>query len=327
MEDYFTIIPNNIFYTEEGKTSLYNKINNYKIILVMDYLYTGMNRLGNTRLSIGNIISTYNCKLNRNKGGINEQIPKILYKLNELDIIQSDFNLDNIAINQFIECKYNGIEKDENDNYINFTMIDYKIFNKILNYKDGKTDNVILLFYYCYLCSRIFNRKSDKKDISAYGGRAEVCYPSYDTISKDTNLSTRTINKYNSLLVDMNLIRIGNLGLYYVGDNKKYTRESPNFYVLIKDEEYVKVDNEKNMLWYINLKEGMKYYKKIHKDYTFLDTREYKDNNRKLNGYISRINQLEKQDKATNKQIKKRDKLVNENGNNNKLKQSVDRLK
>ena len=64
----------------------------------------------------------------------------------------------------------------------------------------------------------------------------------------------------------------------------------------------------------------MNYYKKIHKDYTFLDTREYKDNNKKINGYISRINQLEKQDRATKKQIKKRDKLLNEKDNNKQYK-------
>jgi hypothetical protein len=313
--DYFTIIPNNIFYTEEGKTSLYKQIKNYKIILIMDYLYTGMNRIGNTRLSIGNIITNYNCKFNRNKGGINEQILDILIKLNEIKIIEGNLNLDNISINQLIEYKYNGIEKDKNGNYINFTMIDYKVFNKILNYKEGKVDNVSLLFYYCYLASRMFTRKSDKKDIRVHGGKAEVCYPSYETITKDTDISARTISKYNDILVSMNLIRIGNLGLYYVGDNKKYTRESPNFYVLIKDEEYVNTDNEKNMLWHINLTEAMKYFKKAHKDYTFINTREYKDNNKSNNGYIARINQLEKEGKATKKQINKRDRLVNEREN------------
>ena len=45
MKDYFTIIPNNIFYTEEDKTSLYKQIKNYKLILIMDYLYTGINRI------------------------------------------------------------------------------------------------------------------------------------------------------------------------------------------------------------------------------------------------------------------------------------------
>ena len=317
MEDYFTIIPNNIFYTEEDKTSLYKQIKNYKLILIMDYLYTGMNRIGNTRLSIGSIITNYNCKFNRNKGGINEQIIDILIKLNEIKIIEGNLSLDNILINQLIECKYNGIEKDENGNYINFTMIDHKILYKILNYKEGKVDTTILLFYYCYLASRIFNRNSNEKDIHIHGGRAEVCYPSYETITKDTNISNATITKYNDILVSMNLIRIGNLGLYYIGDNKKYTRESPNFYVLIKDEEYVNTDNEKNMSWYINLTEGMKCFKNAHKDYTFIDTREYKDNNKKSNGYIARINQLEKEDKATKKQIKKRDKLLNEKENKN----------
>lgn len=321
MEDYFIILPNSLFYTKDNK-SMYMQIKNYKIILIISYLYLGMDRLKNTKLSIENIITSYGFKTDGHKGRINEQVTDIISRLKEIDIIEGSFNISKIKSNQLIECTYKGIEKDENGNYINFTMIEHDVFNKILHYKDIKIDNISLLFYYCYLASRIFTRQSDKKDIHAHGGKAEVCYPSYETITKDTDISARTISKYNDILVSMNLIRIGNLGLYYVGDNKKYTRESPNFYVLIKDEDCVNTENEKSMSWYINLKEGMKCFKLAHKDYTFIDTREYKDNNKKTNGYIARITQLEKEDKATKKQIKKRDKLLNEKEDNKQNKNS-----
>ena len=60
----------------------------------------------------------------------------------------------------------------------------------------------------------------------------------------------------------------------------------------------------------------MKAYKKNNPNLVFLNTREYKDNNKKINGYIARINQLEKEGKATKRQINKRDKLMNERENN-----------
>src|SRR5574344_1884715 len=309
MENYFTIIPNKLFYTTDETETIYKEVGNYKILLMLDYLHTNTNRLGITKLSVEDIITTYGYKLDNHKGRINEQITNMLLYVKGKGIIDCEYDIKKVTIKQLISCKYNGIEKDEEDNYVNFTMIDYDIFNKILKYKEEKVDNIALLFYYCYLCSRIFTREGGY-DVTNGGGRAEVCYPSYETITKDTNLSAKTINKYNNILVGMNLIRIGNLGLYYVGDNNKDTRESPNFYTLVRKED-VSIEDEKNTSWYINLKEGMKYYKNIlHKDYIFLDTRQYKDNNKSNNGYIARINQLEKEGKATKKQINKRDRLV-----------------
>lgn len=315
MENYFTIIPNKLFYTTDETETIYKEVGNYKILLMLDYLHTNTNRLGITKLSVEDIITTYGYKLDNHKGRINEQITNMLLYVKDKGIIDCKCDINKLTVKQLISCKYDGIEKDENGNYINFTIINYNVFSEILNYKKEKVDNIALLFYYCYLCSRIFTREG-RYDVTNGGGRAEVCYPSYDTITKDTNLSAKTINKYNNILVGMNLIRIGNLGLYYIGDNKKDIKESPNFYALVKKED-LNVSDEKSTSWYINLKEGMKYYKDVvHENYTFLETREYKDNNKSNNGYIARINQLEKEGKATKKQINKRDKLISERENN-----------
>ena len=314
MEDYFTILPNILFYNKIDEATLYQEVKNYKLLLVMDYLHMGVNRHNTTRLSIKSIVTNYGYKSDSHKGKINEQIVNMLKFLNSKDIIKGDFDINKVSISELIECVYNGIDKDENDNYINFTMIDYNMFNRILYQKKEKVDNIALLFYYCYLCSRVHTREGNY-GVENGGGMPEICYPSYNTISKDIYLSQSTISKYNQLLINLDAIRIGNLGLYYIGNNKKFVRESPNFYALVKQEDS-KLSDEKTTSWHINLKEGMKYYKKIHKDYTFLDTREYKDNNKKVNGYISRITQLEKQDKATKKQIKKRDNLLNEKEDN-----------
>ena len=72
------------------------------------------------------------------------------------------------------------------------------------------------------------------------------------------------------------------------------------------------VEDDKNTTWYWSLKESMDSYKKEMKNegYVFVNTREYKDNNKKTNGYIARITQLEKLGKASKEQISKRDELL-----------------
>ncbi|WP_162267618.1 hypothetical protein, partial [Clostridium botulinum] len=75
-------------------------------------------------------------------------------------------------------------------------------------------------------------------------------------------------------------------------------RESPNIYTL-----WTKNQDE----WKNNLKEGIKFYKKIHEDErVFKNTRQYQNNNKKINGYIARVEYLEREGKATEEQIQKK---------------------
>jgi len=107
------------------------------------------------------------------------------------------------------------------------------------------------------------------------------------------------VKKYIDILIELNLIRVGNAGVYYYKNDKhKKPWESRNTYVLYD------VDGR----WEDELAESIKIYKGMYKDRTFI--KNYKNNDKSENGYISRINQLEKQSKATPYQLKKRDRLL-----------------
>ena len=308
MDKKFTIFPNRLFYTNDDEISLHKQCKNYKILLVLDYLYNAIDKKGFSKFTIEDIITTYGYKLNRREGKINDNIKVILKTLQQNKIICSDKDISMVSVNEFVKCIYNGIEKDDNDNYIKFTMVYNDIINKILSYNKTKVDNLSLLFYYCYLNCRMYRSSNSHGKGYISGGKPEECHPTYKIITNDIDIKDSTIKKYNDILVNMNLIRIGNLGLCYSKGDEKNIKESPNFYVLVEEGN---VDNE-NAVWKWNLKEGMKAYKNNNPNLVFLDTRQYKDNDKSKNGYIARITQLEKEGKATKKQIEKRDKLISE---------------
>lgn len=290
LNNFETILPIRLFYSKEGD-SLFNEFNDYKLLFILDYLHINTNRLGISFFSIEDIITTYGFKPDSHKGKINEQIHNCIRFLISKDIIEVDSNIDKIKPKELIRCKYNYDTSS-------FRKIDYNAVRAIVSIEDKKIDRAKLLFYYSYLCARMYKRK-EGAELRSNGGVAESCYPSYETITKDIGLSDTVIKKYNDILVDMNLIRIGNAGLYYYANDKnKIVRESPNFYVLFK------------LYWEDELKESIKVWKETHTNMIFKDNRLYKNNNRKINGFIARINALEEQGKATEEQLKQRDSYL-----------------
>ncbi|MCR1933879.1 hypothetical protein NSA27_04075 [Clostridium tepidum] len=302
MENYFSKLPNQLFYTYDNDIidkSILEQCNyDYKVLLVLDYLYTNTNRKDITMFTLEDMVISCGFKVDNHKGKINDKFKDILVKLQESKIIVTDTDLSKIKSKELIKCKIDIFEKDDNDNDIKFIQLFDSEKDKILNYDKEKIDNLKMLYYYCYLKSRMFKRAKND-DIAKSGGRSEICYPSYKTINFDLKLTDETISKYNNILVELNLIRIENAGLfYYANDKNKVVRESTNIYTL-----YTKQQDE----WQNNLKEGIKFYKKQYEDERFfLNTRQYKNNNKKINGYISRIEHLEKEGKATEEQIQKK---------------------
>lgn len=300
-ETDFTMIPNNLFYgaTKEDK-SLFEECKDYKLLLVMDYLHINTNRLGISIFTLEDMITHYDLKTNSHKGKMNDQFRNILEFLQFKGIISSDFNAKEIKVNELIRCIYTGIEKNDKGDYIKFTKVSYQAMDYILSYSDTQIDNYKMLFYYSYICCRMRKRdKNSNKDINCNGGVAEVAFPSYKTIDSDIALKPDTIKQYNDILTELNLIKIANCGLsYYREDKNKIVRETPNFYALVNGYE----DSE--------LAYGIKLYKDKHTDRVFTNKREYKNNNKQANGYIARVNQLEKDGKATEKQLTKRDSLL-----------------
>lgn len=290
MTNFETILPIKLFYSVEGD-SLFKEFNDYKLLFILDYLHINTNRLGVSLFSIEDIITYYKFKPDNHKGKINEQIHNCIKFLIDKNIIEVDSNLDKIKPKELIRCKYNYDTSS-------FRKIDYKAIESIISIEDKKIDRAKLLFYYSYLCARMYKRK-EGIELRANGGKAESCYPSYETITKDIGLSDTVIKKYNDILVDMNLIRIGNPGLYYYEhDKNKIVRESPNHYVLF------------GLYWEDELKESIKVYKETHTNMVFKGNRLYKNNNRKVNGFIGRIKALEEQGKATEEQLKQRDSYL-----------------
>ena len=184
----------------------------------------------------------------------------------------------------------------------NFFILKRIELNSILTYKNKSIDNMILLKLFCYIKSRIYKREN-KKELYLNGGKAETCYPSYEKIYNDIGISEGIINKYINILVELNLIRFDNAGVYYHKDNIKVKKESPNTYALYDKDGYYKDE----------LKESIKFFrsKKQQEGYIFIKNKEksYKNNNRKLNGELGALTKLKNQGKATSEQLQRIDEI------------------
>ena len=98
------------------------------------------------------------------------------------------------------------------------------------------------------------------------------------------------------------MVYIGNAGIYQLKDSKSIIKQSPNVYTIIKNND---LDLAKDMI-----KRGIIEYKTTMKlkGYAFVNNN-YSNINRKTYGFINRIEQLERQGKATSEQIEKKVQL------------------
>jgi len=259
--------------------------NNPKTLLVLDYIYSNRNMKNITPFSLEDIIAHCGLAVRSGNGNTIDQFKNILHTLHNLKVIEIE-NL-KLTPKQFNKCK---LLIDIDRDFFYFNEDDKK---KIFDYKHGNEssiDKFKAFLLYCYILSRI-RQNTD--------GTTGVCYPSYSLITKDTGISDPVINKYINFLVKTDLIRVGNAGLfYYSADKNKRVTESSNIYAIF----------DKHGDWQDKLNDSIKTYKNNHPERIFVKS--YKNNNKSENGYIARITYLEKQGKATEKQIEKRDKLL-----------------
>lgn len=296
--NYYIKLPNRLFYKSKTDTedSILSQVKNDKVLLVMDYLYTSVNRRNLIKFTLEDIIvdcgfkpnkrpskKSKNLNITKKSKNSNEQFIYILSQLQKLNIIHifdkninSSFLVETIKPKQLLRCTLNiNLEQG-------FTLLFDSEKAKINTQIIDKVDNYKLLIYYCYLKCRMYKRKIGD-DRACHGGRSEVTWVSFKKINDDLGLANESISKYNDILTKINLIRIDNAGTWYYTDDKyMITRESSNIYTLYKDnEEY----------WKEDLKEGIKGYKGLlmNANKTFTGTREYKNNNHKLNGELGSL--------------------------------------
>ena len=298
----FSKLPNELFYSSEPNKSILEntKINdkyNFKTLFILDYLYMNTNRRNIISFYLKDMIIDCGYKYNTRKNESYDQFKYILCKLQECKIISSNINLLDIKTSDKITCTL-----DINLNN-QFSILYDRDKNKILNQTFDKTiDNKSLLVYFCYLNCKMYKR-CNGDNIQVSGGRSEVCFPSFKLINKELGFVDDTIDKYNNILITLDLIRIANAGLwYYQDDPNKSLKESCNIYALYSNDEMTK----------LNLDEGVKYYKKldINSNKVFKGTQKYKNNNRILNGELGSIVKKEKYGKATKDDLVRKNEIL-----------------
>lgn len=287
MNNRFVMIPKKIFTLNSS-----NKKINYKIILVVYFLVSNKDNLGNNNFTIEQLIKYWGYKSDKDT---NKRFKDALNWLVENKILQDKIDFTKIKINQFIHCKSIKFELNQDNQPINYVMITDNELNVIVNIKDDNKliDNAKLFYYFAYLKGCMYNRKinpntGEKFHLGVEG--AEVCYPSYKEINSVTKISEITIKKYNDLLEKYNLIRIGNAGRYYnKNDDTKTTYDSNNTYCLYKDE------------WEKELEYAINKYKERYKHIRVFG--DFSNNRRSTGGQKGRLRQLKEQGKATQEQL------------------------
>lgn len=298
-EDLYSKIPNRLFYSVvEGEDSIlkYTKFKD-KTLLILDYLYMQINRRKIIKFTLENMIVECGFVCSTKKGETNYQFKEILSILHEIGVIEFNGDFTKISPKELVIC---SLTINLDNQYIELYDSEKE---KIHNQTIDRVDNLKLLVYYCYLKCRMYRRPKDDK-IEVSGGKAEVAYPAFKQITEDLGITDDTIDKYNQVLVALDLIRYKSAGTwYYIDDPNKIVRESVNFYTLFTDEETA--DH--------NLNEGIKFYKKMDRNSNkiFTGSKEYKNNNKKLNGELGSIIKKEKHGVATEKDIARKNEILN----------------
>lgn len=309
----FSKLPNKLFYNKDGDSILKSVNNDYKVLIILDYLYYHVDRLDFINFTLEDIIIKCRFIPKTGKGKTNTQFQYILSKLQDLHIItllSKNKDLKSIKPKDLIICKFDNylesfVDKEGNPYETQFFELYDDEKYKILTYKEDNIDNIKLLIYYCYLKCRMYKRRKEDYQLEVSGGRAETCNLSYQLINKDLNIVDKSIKKYNDILVELNLIRIGYPGnWYYKDDTIKMLKDGCNIYSLWRGSE----EATKN-----NLEEGIKWYKKldINKNKVFTGNRQYKNNDKSINGKYGRIVRKENEGKATPEDLVLKEKILN----------------
>ncbi|NME94599.1 hypothetical protein HF847_01065 [Clostridium cochlearium] len=323
MEYLYNQISNSIFWGLNGddKKSIFKITKDYKTLLVLDFIAENQTYQNECMFTIEYFLEQYGLSKNANSSNFKD-VKKILTILEELKLIKcvNGEDLSKITLKKFIVLDIRNLIEVKNGGKINYFQLYRNDKEDILAYDKEKIDNVKLLNFYCYLRSRIHWHLGKNSTANMEGGRAQVCFPSYETIKRDLKIEDRTITKYIEILdKDLNLIKVANAGLYYnKNDKNKIMRESNNIYTMTDI-----------IAWDAELTQGIKQYKYKYKDErVFTNSRKYKNNNKKANGYVARIEYLEKEGKATEKQIEKKNSLLEsiKNGNTEKIEKEVKQM-
>lgn len=288
-ENYYSKISNDLFCSKEKSSILQKNNNDYKTLYILDFLYTNINRRNIIKFRLKDMITDCGFMCNSRKDESSNRFKDILCNFQANGIIKSDIDFQKIKINDSLTC---SLEINLNNKF--FTLYDFEK-DKILNQTTvGKIDNHKLFLFYTYLKCMISKNSINNSKSTAI---------SFKQINEDLGIIDISINKYNDALIKLDMIRKDSAGLwYYIDDINKSLKESCNIYTLYTNEE----DSQHN------LKEGIKYWKQLdtNRNRVFKGTREYENNNRKLNGELGSIIKKENLGTVTAEDIVRKSEIL-----------------
>lgn len=244
----FVMLPNNIFINSNNKESIIKELNSKYIGGILNYLAWKKDIEGMSAFSVEDIIRSLGMKPNSHKGKINEKIFDTIIDLRDREYINK-LIINKKHYNGFSSCMLNILSLNSDNTAYNYIKITDYEKNRIFNYDKQKIDKIMLFNLYCHLKARMYKRENNYS-LSITGGKAQVCYPSYESIENDILIKPSTIKKYIDILSDIDLIRYDNAGTY-IKDGNKY--KSSNTYVLY----------DKGGEWKYELEQGIKFFRKL----------------------------------------------------------------
>lgn len=244
----FIMLPNNVFINSNDKESIIKELNSKYIGGILNYLAWKKDIEGISAFSVEDIVKSLGMKPNSHKGKINEKIFDVIIDLRDRGYINK-LIINKKYYNGFSSCMLNILSLNRDNTAYNYIQVTDCERNKIFNYDKQKIDKVMLFNLYCHLKARMYKRENNYS-LSITGGKAQVCYPSYESIENDILIKPSTIKKYIDILSDIDLIRYDNAGTY-IKDGNKY--KSSNTYVLY----------DENGEWKYELEQGIKFFKKL----------------------------------------------------------------
>lgn len=210
MSDNFIMINKKVVWNDENRKDTFTYEYGEKIPYILSYLDSNINRVGQCKFSIEDMVMCSGLKSRTGKGNSNEQFKKILIDLQVKKIIECNKDISLIKASELITCKFNMLlQKDSEGNNCNFFTVETEKYINIIE-SDTKLNKLTLIKIYYYILSRLWNRNDNGNYV---GGRAEVFYDNLNSISDDLFIATDTFNEYVKELNRLQLIFIGNIGL------------------------------------------------------------------------------------------------------------------
>lgn len=242
---------NNIFINSNNKESIIKELNSKYIGGILNYLAWKKDIEGISAFSVEDMIRSLGMKPNSHKGKINGKIFDTIIDLRDREYINK-LIINKKHYNGFSSCMLNILSLNSNNTAYNYIKITDYEKNRIFTYDKQKIDKIMLFNLYCHLKARMYKRENNYS-LSITGGKAQVCYPSYESIENDILIKPSTIKKYIDILSDIDLIRYDNAGTY-IKDGNKY--KSSNTYVLYDKDGEWKYELEQGIKFFKNLKEN-----------------------------------------------------------------------